>query len=66
MESSLLSVFIYCFPMKKKNQETLYIGLKFDFICKFYGSRYSAMHNLQYCVPFSLKELYLEVYLSAN
>ena len=46
---TLLGVFIYCFPMKK-NQKTWYIGLKFDFICKLYSWRYSAMKNLQYSV----------------
>ena len=43
---TFLSVFIYCFPIKKK-QETYSIGLKFDFTCKFYGWRYSTMKNLR-------------------
>ena len=47
-------VFIYCFPMKKK-QET-YIGLKFDFFFKLYGWRHPTMKYLQYSIPFSPQE----------
>ena len=42
---TFLSVFIYCFPIKKP-QEIWSIGLKFDFICKLYGWRYSTIKNL--------------------
>ena len=51
-------VFIYCFPVKKAR--------KFDFFFNLFGWRYSAMKNLQYSVPFSPQELYLEVSLKSS
>ena len=51
---TFIGVFIYCFPVKK-NQETQYIGLKSDFFFNLFGWRYSAMKNLQFSVPFSLR-----------
>ena len=55
----ILRVFIYFFPMKKPGN--LYIGSKFDFICKLYSWRYTAIKNLQYSVTVSPQVLYLEV-----
>ena len=46
-------IFIYCFPVEKAR--------KFDFFLNLFGWRYSTMKNLQYSVPFSPQELYLEV-----
>ena len=57
--------YIKRFPMKK-TPETWYIGLKFDFICKLYGWRYSTMKNPLYPVPSSLLDLYLKVCLRVN
>ena len=42
---TFLSVFIYYFSIKK-TKETKSIGLKFGFICKLCGWRYSTMKNL--------------------
>ena len=50
----------------KNPKNLIHIGLKFDFICKLYGWRYSTMKNLWYPVPSSSQELYLEVCLSVN
>ena len=41
----------------KKNQETLYIGLKFDMFFKLYGWTDSPMKNIQYSIPFNPQEL---------
>ena len=60
----ILRVFIYFFPMKKPGN--LYIGSKFDFICKLYSWRYTAIKNLQYSVTVSPQVLYLEVFVSVN
>ena len=60
----ILRVFIYFFPMKKTGN--LYIGSKFDFICKLYSWRYIAIKNLQYSVTVSPQVLYLEVFVSVN
>ena len=62
---TLIDVFIYCFAVKKK-QDTEYIELKFDLFFNLFGWRYSTMKNLQYSVPFSPQEFYLEVYLITN
>ena len=59
-------VFMYYSPAKKKQQETEYIGLKFDFFFNLFGCRHSTMNNVQRFVPFSPHELCLEVRLRAN
>ena len=73
-KSPNISLYFYGGPYKRfhlllsseKNQVTQYMGLKFDFFFNLFGWRYSKVKNLQYFVPFSSQELYLEVRLGTN
>ena len=56
---TFLSVFIYCFPIKKKETGNVIHRIEI-WLYQLYHWRYSTMKNLQYPAPSSPPELYLE------